>query len=98
MPAIDATSKIVHESLLILMTFSHSQECWSVASTPFNRSGGFVRDAVDDRADFAHFIGDAARYFVEEIVGELGETRGKAVDAPHRPERDHVTLACVVTF
>src|SRR3989344_8247628 len=98
MPAIDATSRSVRESLLIPMTFSHSQECWSVVSSPLNSGRGFVADAVDDGAHFAHFVGDAAGYFFEEVIGELREARGKAVDAPDRPERDHMTDTRIVTF
>ena len=59
-------------------------------STPLNRSGGFVGDAVDHRTHFAHFIGDAAGDLFEEIIGELGEAGGEAVDAPDCPECHHV--------
>src|SRR3989344_2186827 len=98
MPAIDATSKIVHESLLITMTFSHSQECRNVVSTPLNRSGGFVGDAVDDRTDFTHFIGDATGNFVEKFIGELGETRGEYIVGRKCPQCDHPSSSRVVSF
>src|SRR3989344_8091543 len=84
MPAIEMTNRIVHESLLI--------------STPLYRCGGFVADAVDDGAHFAHLIRNTAGYVVEKFVGELGKACGKAVDAPDPPERDHMTDSRVVTF
>src|SRR3989344_6640622 len=67
-------------------------------STPLNSCGGFDGDTVDDRTDFASLIGDAARYFVEKVIRELGEAGGEAVDAPDCPECHGAAQPCAVAL
>ena len=61
-------------------------------SLPLNGRGGFAGDIVDDAADAAHFVDDADRHAVEDVIGDSRPVGGHEVRRSDGPQGQRVVV------
>ena len=65
-------------------------------SLPLNRRRRLAADVIRHAVDAAHFVDDAARYFLEQGIRQLGPVGGHEVAGLHGAQRHHVIVGAAV--